>query len=73
MEAACVDMWKPFRQSIEEGAPRCKIVYDKFHILQHANDAIDEVRRVESFRQEKEKRALIKGKKWLWMSRHGRT
>jgi transposase len=44
-------------------------VYDKFHIIQHANDAIDEVRRAEFFRQGKEKRELIKGKKWLLMSR----
>jgi transposase len=69
IEAACVDMWEPFRLSIEEWAPQCKIVYDKFHILQHANDAIDEVRRAEFFRQGKEKREVIKGKKWLLMSR----
>ena len=41
-------MWVPFRLSIEEWAPQCKIVYDKFHIIQHANDAIDEVRKAES-------------------------
>lgn len=69
IEAACVDMWAPFRQSIEEWAPNCQIVYDKFHILQHANDAIDEVRKAEFYRQGKEKRELIKGKKWLLMSR----
>jgi transposase len=69
IEAACVDMWAPFRRSIEEWAPQCKIVYDKFHILQHANDAIDEVRRAEFFRQGKQKRGLIQGKKWLLMSR----
>lgn len=49
--------------------PQGKIVYDKFPIIQHANDAIDEVRRAEFFRQGKQKRALIKGKKWLLMSR----
>lgn len=69
IEAVCVDMWEPFRLSIQEWMPQCKIVYDKFHILQHANDAIDEVRRAEFFRQGKQKRALIKGKKWLLMSR----
>jgi len=31
--------------------PRCRIVYDKFHIMQHANDAVDEVRRAEFFRK----------------------
>jgi transposase len=62
-------MWAPFRQSIEQWAPQCKIVYDKFHIVQHANDAIDEVRKTEFFRQGKQKRGLIKGKKWLLLSR----
>jgi transposase len=69
IEAVCVDMWEPFRLSIEHGAPLCKIVYDKFHILQRANDAIDEVRKAEFFRQGPKKRALIKGKKWLLLSR----
>jgi transposase len=69
IEAVCVDMWQPFRLSIEQWAPQCKIVYDKFHIVQHANDAIDEVRRAEFFRQGPRKRGLIKGKKWLLLSR----
>jgi transposase len=69
MEAACVDMWEPFRLSLEEWVPNCKIVYDKFHIMQHANAAVDEVRKAEFFRQGKEKRELIKGKKWVLLSR----
>jgi transposase len=47
IEAACVDMWEPFKTSIQEWAPHCAIVYDKFHIMQHANHAVDEVRRAE--------------------------
>lgn len=69
IEAACVDRWAPFRLSIEQWAPQCKIVYDRFHIIQHANDAIDEVRKAEFHRQGQEKRDLIKGKKWLLLSR----
>jgi transposase len=69
IEAACVDMWEPFRLSIEEWAPGCRIVYDKFHILQHANDAVDEVRRAEFFRKGRKMRDVIKGKKWLLLSR----
>ena len=69
IEAACVDMWEPFRLSIEEWAPECRIVYDKFHIMQHANDAVDEVRRAEFFRKGREMRDVIKGKKWLLLSR----
>jgi transposase len=43
--AACVDMREPYRLSIEQHAPNCRIVYDKFHVVQRANEAIDEVRR----------------------------
>ena len=66
---AVMDMWKPFRTSTLKNAPRALIVYDKFHIMQHANDAIDEVRKAEFFRQGPKKRGLIKGKKWLLLSR----
>jgi transposase len=69
VEAACVDMWEPFRLSMTEWVPGCRIVYDKFHIMQHANDAVDEVRRAEFFRKGRKMRDVIKGKKWLLLSR----
>jgi transposase len=64
-----VDMWEPFRLSIEQWAPGCKIIYDKFHVMGHANDAIEEVRRAEFFRKGAKMRGLIKGKRWLLLSR----
>lgn len=67
--AACVDMWEPYRLSIEQWAPNCRIVYDKFHIMQHANAAIDEVRRAEFFRKGGRMRGLVKGKRWLLLTR----
>jgi transposase len=69
IEAACLDMWEPFRTSIQKWAPQCTIVYDKFHVMQHANQAIDEVRRAEFFRQGKKKREVVKGKRWLLLTR----
>lgn len=69
IEAACVDMWEPYRRSIEQWAPNCQIIYDKFHILQHANAAVDEVRRAEFFRKGGRMRGVVKGKRWLLLSR----
>jgi transposase len=69
IEAACVDMWEPFRLSIEQWAPQCRIIYDKFHITQHANNAVDEVRRAEFFRKGGRMRDLVKGKRWLLLTR----
>jgi transposase len=67
--AACVDMWQPFTASISEWAPQCKIVYDKFHIMKHANQAVNEVRRAEFFRKGGQARAIVKGKSWLLLTR----
>jgi transposase len=69
IQAACLDMWEPYRMSIEQGAPHCQIIYDKFHIMQHANRAVDEVRRAEFFRKGGRMREVVKGKRWLLLSR----
>jgi transposase len=69
IEAACVDMWRPFTNSLEQWARNCRIVYDKFHVLQHANKAIDEVRRAEFFRKGGRMRGVVKGKRWLLLTR----
>jgi transposase len=67
--AACVDMWEPFTASILSWVPECRIVYDKFHVMQHAGKAVDEVRRAEFIRKGGQLRGLVKGKRWLLLSR----
>lgn len=69
IQSACVDMWHAFTASIQTWAPRCRIVYDKFHVMQHANRAVDEVRRAEFFRKGGQTRQMVKGKRWLLLSR----
>jgi transposase len=69
IRAACVDMWEPFTASILHWAPQCRIVFDKFHVMQHAAKAVDEVRRAEFFRKGARTRGLVKGKRWLLLSR----
>jgi len=68
VQAACVDMWEPFRQSLQQWVPQCQIIYDKFHILQHASKAVDEVRRAEFFRKGGPARDIVRGKRWLLLS-----
>lgn len=69
IEAACVDMWEPYTSSLRANCRNCRIVYDKFHVMQHANQAVDEVRRAEFFRQKGERREVVKGKRWLLLTR----
>jgi transposase len=68
IRAACVDRWEPFRQSLQQWVPQCHIIYDKFHILQHASQAVDEVRPGEFFRKGGPARDLVRGKRWLLLS-----
>ena len=68
IRAACVDMWQPFRQSLQQWVPQCQIIYDKFHILQHASQAVDEVRRAEFFRKGGAARDIVRGQRWLLLS-----
>jgi len=60
--------WEPFRQSLEQWVPQCRIIYDKFHVLQHAGKAVDEVRRAEFFRKGGPARDIVRGKRWLLLS-----
>lgn len=62
-------MWEPFTTSILEWARQCRIVYNKFHVMQHASHAVDEVRRAEFFREGGRMRGLVKGKRWLLWTR----
>jgi len=69
VQAVCVDMWPAFTNSIQHWLPEARIVYDKFHIMQHANQAVDEVRRAEFFRKGGRMRGIVKGKRWLLLTR----
>jgi transposase len=69
VRAVCVDMWEPFRLSLQQHLPHAKLVYDKFHVLRHASEALDETRRAEFFRQGAQARGLIRGQRWLLLRR----
>jgi transposase len=68
---AVMDMWKAFRNStLKAGhAPRARIVYDKFHVVRHLGNAIDEVRKSEYARLSGTGRRFIKGQKYTLLSR----
>ncbi|MCP4989408.1 MAG: transposase, partial [Colwellia sp.] len=36
-----------FRNGVEKNCPNADILYDKFHIMKHLNDALDAVRKQE--------------------------
>lgn len=68
IEVAVMDMWRPFRQATHEHAPQAAMVFDKFHILRHLNEALDQVRRSEYARVQGDKRRFIKGSRYTLLS-----
>jgi transposase len=64
-----MDMWKPFRTVTVARAPQAAIPYDKFHIMRHLGDALDEVRKSEYWRLSGQDRSYIKGQKYTLLSR----
>ena len=67
---AVMDMWKPFRNATTKRAPQAAILYDKFHVMRHLNEALDKVRKAEYARLSGKERRYIKGQKYVLLSNH---
>lgn len=65
---AVMDMWRPFRAVTNAQVPKAAILYDKFHVLKHLGEAMDEVRRREYQRLTGKRRDFIKGSRYTLLS-----
>jgi transposase len=69
IEAVAMDMHEPYILATKESLPLAaeKIVHDRFHIMQHATEAVDKVRRQEHRALLREGDASLKGSKYVWI------
>ena len=56
------DMSLGFRKGVKDNFPNSETIIDKFHVIKHANEAVDTVRKQESKTNE-----LLKGTKYIWL------
>jgi transposase len=70
LEAVAMDMWEPYVQATLEALPLAKekIVFDRFHIMQHLTRAVDKVRKVENRVLSQEGDERLKKTKYLWLT-----
>ena len=47
LQVVCMDMWAAYAKLVREHAPNAQILFDRFHIVKHLNEAVEEVRRSE--------------------------
>jgi transposase len=67
IRAIAMDMWPAFIQAAEQMVPKADIVFDKFHVSKHLNEAVDTVRRQEQKRLLQEDDSSLTGTRQLWL------
>lgn len=69
VEAVCMDMWEPYAAATAAGLPdgAGKIVHDRFHVMQHANKAVNAVRIREARALAARGDDTLKGSRRLWL------
>jgi len=69
VQAVAMDMWEPYIQMIRSVVNNAdeKIVFDRFHIVGHMNDALDKVRRGENKQLRADGDERLVGSKHMWL------
>jgi transposase len=62
VESVSMDMWKPYIDTVASELPNAEPIHDRFHMIKHLNEAIDQVRRKEVKNYEE-----LKHTRYLWL------
>ena len=63
---AAIDMSKSYISGVSKHLSNAEVTFDKFHVVQLLNKAVDEVRRCES-----KKNPMLKGSRYIWLKNPG--
>jgi transposase len=67
LQVVCCDMWRPYLAVLRTAVPQATVVFDRFHLTQHATAAVDTVRR-QMWRQLAEaEQPDFKRTRFLWL------
>lgn len=64
IEIVTMDMSAAYEKAVRDHVPHAEIVYDRFHVVQLVNAAVDEVRREEVRLAEPEQKKSLKSTRW---------
>ena len=70
IQAVAMDMWPACIGAVEQALPEAAIVFDKFHIKKHPDEAVDKIRRQEHRQPSAAGNLTLAGSKYLWLRRH---
>jgi transposase len=67
IQAVCCDMWAPYMDAIKRRLPHALVVFDKFHIIRHLLNAVDQVRKEEAKKLKADNPDLLKKTRYIWI------
>jgi len=67
VQAAAIDMWPAYANTVKKHIPNANIVHDRYHISSHLNKSVDKVRRHENKILQKQDDMTLTGTKYLWL------
>jgi transposase len=74
LEAVSLDMWEPYLSVVRKKAAQARVIFDRFHVVWHLNQAVDETRRQLVRELKGQARRDLKNTKFpLLKAKHNRT
>lgn len=67
VKVVTLDMWQPFTTAARTAMPEADLVYDRFHLSEHLNAAVDKTRRQEHKRLVGAGDERLKQTRYLWL------
>jgi len=67
LKGVCCDMWMPYINVISSEVPNAVMVFDKFHIVRHLMQAVDQVRRNEIKEKGDSHKQVLKHTRYIWL------
>ena len=67
VQSVCMDFWKTYISGARRHVPQADIVYDRFHVTKHLNEAVDKVRKKEHRELCQRKDNSLSKTKYLWL------
>ena len=64
LQVICMDMWAAYAKLVKQYAPKAQILFDRFHIVKHLNEAVEQVRGSEMRRLSRKEKVAFKRSRW---------
>jgi len=68
IRTVCCDMWAVYIDAVRTHLRRATIIFDRFHVTQHLNRAVDDVRRQTWRQMQGREKAEFKRTRFLWLT-----